>query len=292
VSATPGRKLADWIGEMLARGDAGGDTGGRLVKLVCCHIVKGNKLGDELRMVAVPAEPDEDWIAVAAQKITDQAGEEARTLGSGIQRYAVQAYFEGGEKPHGRHVFTMAGADELGSVGTEGPDAEGLTAQAMRHAEFYAQLNARAQVQQMADLQQEITGLRRENSELRADRVRNFKVMEEVYSLRAEREIATERERAKAKLFSDGAEKLGLLFPMALNHMAGKKIFPESATQVLMLKSLVESIDKATFDKLAGVLSGEQMALFFQLATSVAKPAEPAPAAESNGITTTAGQTS
>ena len=70
MSATPGRKLADWIGEMLARGDAGGDTGGRLVKLVCCHIVKGNKLGDELRMVAVPAEtpvtrPVEDTVALA-----------------------------------------------------------------------------------------------------------------------------------------------------------------------------------------------------------------------------------
>lgn len=287
MSATPGRKLADWIGEMLARGDAGGDTGGRLVKLVCCHIVKGNKLGDELRMVAVPAEPDEDWIAGAAQKITDQAGEEARTLGSGIQRYAVQAFFEGGDKPHGRHVFTMAGADELGAVGTEGPDPEGLVGQAMRHAEFYAQLNARGQVQQMQDLQQEITSLRRENAELRTDRVKSFKVMEEVYSLRAEREIALERERTKAKLLNDGAEKLSLLVPMALNHMAGKKIFPESATQALMLKSLVESIDKTTFDKLATVLSGEQMALFFQLATSVAKPADPPPPTETNGIVAT-----
>ncbi len=103
--------------------------------------------------------------------------------------------------------------------------------------------------------------------------MKSFKLMEEVYSLRAQREIELESARVKSKVISDGWEKLSLLAPMALNHMAGKNIFPESATQALMLKSLVESIDKPTFDKLAGVFSGEQMALVFNLATSVAKPA-------------------
>ncbi len=288
-AATPVRKIADWIDEMRARAD----TPGRLARLVCLHVIKGNKLGDELRMVTVPPEIDEEWIAATAHKIADQAGEEARTLGNGIQRYAVQAFFDGGgDRPSGRHVFTCAGQEELGSIGTEGPDAEGLTSQAMRHAEFYAKLNAGAALQQMEALQAEIAALRRENAGLRDDRIRSFKVMEEVYSLRAEREIATERERAKAKLFSDGAEKLGLLLPMALNHMAGKQIFPESATQALMLKSLVESIDKPTFEKLASVLNGEQMALFFQLATSVAKPANPPPPAEGSALAPSNGVTS
>jgi len=285
MSATPARKLADWIGEVLQRSD----TGGRLVKLVCSHIVKGNKLGDELRMVTVPAEPDEDWMAAAAQKITDQAGEEARTLGAGIQRYAVQAFFEGQDKAHGRHMFTMAGEEELGTVGTEGPDAEGLTAQAMRHAEFYAQLNARGQVQQMADSQREIQQLRVENMELRNERIKSFKLLEEVYSLRAKHELELETARVKSKVLSDGYEKLSLLAPMAINHMAGKQIFPESATQALLLKSFVESIDKPTFDKLSTVFNGEQMAAFFTLATSVAKPAESKPAdtavaAPANGV--------
>lgn len=280
MSMTPTRKLADWIGENRDRGDA------RLVKLVCVHLVKGNRLGDELRTCAVPVDFDEEWQSATASKIVEQAADEARTLGSGIQRYAVQAWFDGLERPHGRHVFTVAGAEDLGAISTEGTDDDGIKALLLRHTEFLTQLSTRTMAEQLQFMKGEITSLREENAELRRERIQNFKLIEEVHSQKAQQEIALRREAAKERLFTDGAEKLGLILPMVLNHWAGRKIFPENAANALTLKSFVDSISKENFDKMAGILSGEQMTLLFQLATSVSKPLEDKPTdiARANGV--------
>jgi hypothetical protein len=183
-------------------------------------------------------------------------------------------------------VFTVAGSEDLGAISTEGTDDDGIKALLLRHTEFLTQLSTRTMAEQLQFMKGEIQALRDENAQLRSERIQNFKLIEEVHSQKAQQEITLRREAAKERLFTDGAEKLGLILPMVLNHWAGKRIFPENAANALTLKSFVESIDKPTFEKMAGILSGEQMTLLFQLATSVSKPKEESPAelARANGV--------
>lgn len=277
---TEARKLADWIDEQGKRNDVG-----PLVKLVCCHVVKGNKIGDEIRVVTAPAEIDEDWSAETAEKIIEQGATEAVTLATGIQRYAVQAFFKDDPKPHARHVFTCAGGNDMGGLATtEAPDGEGLVAQAMRHTEFFAQLSAQGHLSQVQSMQKELDALRRENAELRSDRLKSFKIMEEVYGAHAEREAAARTSAVKNRIFEETADKVGVLLPIAINHLAGKQILPEKSSQLLLVKSFVDSISRDQLTELERVLKPEQLASFVNIATSVSRPAPEPPAAPSNGV--------
>jgi hypothetical protein len=277
------RKIVEFVGEAMARDDAPG----RLQRLVVCHIVKGNKLGDELRTVRVPEVPSEEWILEAATKIVSGAATEAMQLGAGVQRYAVQAYFEGEkEKPLGRIVFTCAAggdADDLGSIGTEGPDGTGLVAMAMRHSEFHATLAFKGQERREKSLMDENDRLRRQLLELENERRKSWIAMEEVYGHQVERETARRSAATKDKMWSDLWERFSLLLPIGLNQIAGKTIFPQVATTQLLLKQFVEGVSKEDFDRWSRVLRPEQMAAFVELGQSVSQLAADPKTADQNG---------
>lgn len=266
---TEARRLAGFLEETLKRDD----VPGRLCKLVVAHVIGGNKIGAEIRGVTVPDSVDEDWRTATASKIVEQAATEAVTLGTGVQRYAVLAFFEGDDKARGRHVFTCAGADEEESIGTEGPDETGLVAAAMRHTEFFAQLSARGQASQIRALLDENTMLRKENAEMRAERLKSIKAIEEIYSEQHRRAIETRMATAKAKMLEEAGDKVGLLLPLAINHMAGRKVLPETSTDTLLLRSFADTISREQLEQLAGVFRGEQLAAFIKIMTTVSTPA-------------------
>jgi hypothetical protein len=280
---TEARRLSTFLAETLKRDD----VPGRLRKLVVSHIIKGNKIGDEIRAVSIPAEAeaDEDWQNATAAKIVEQAASEAVTLAAGVQRYAVQCFFEGDEKPHGRHVFTCQGPDEdEDQIGTEGPDETGLVAASQRHTEFFAQAFGRASIAQLKSLQEENASLRKENAEMRRERIDSFKVMESIYSDQHKRALENRAAAVKGKLLEDSADKLSLMLPIAINHFAGRKVLPETSTETLMLKSFAESITRDQLDQLVSIFKPEQSAIFIRMMTQVSKPADPAPPASTNGV--------
>ena len=269
-------KLVGFITEQLGREDVDGK---KLARLVVAQIVRGNKLGDEIRTVTVPSDgASDEWLEQKAKQIVEHAVEEAVALGAGIQRYAVQAYFGTDDKPRGRHVVVCAGPEEDDAIGSEGPDETGLVAMAMRQAQFFATLASKSTLYQLKNQGEEIEALREENETLRLERLKSFKIMEEIYGQQAEHAASVRRENAKAKIFEDSAEKLQLLIPLAINHMAGKKLLPEHAGSLLLMKAWVDSINPDEFARLSAALGPEKMAAFVQLATSVskAKPEETA----------------
>lgn len=280
------RDLAIWLEETSRRDD----TPGRLRKLVVCHIVKGNKIGDEIRAVTVPDVVDEDWRDATANKVIEQGVAEAATLASGIQKYAVQAFFEGDDKPRGRHIFTVQGPDEDDDkISTESNDEAGVLGQSRRLTEFFGKEFARSTGFHARALMEENERLRKANNELLTERMKTVKMVEELMSARHERELAMTRERQKAKVLDDTVSKLGLLVPMAVNHMAGRKVLPENAPERLLLQSFAETMTAEKMTAMAGVLDATQMAALWHIMQSVATPApdsaKPASdAAPSNGV--------
>lgn len=272
---TEAMKVSAFIVETTKRDD----TPGRLRKLVVAHVVKGNKLGDEIRAVTVPESPDEDWATATANKIVEHAVQEAIALSSGIQRYAVLALFEGDDKPHGRLVFTVSGPDgDEKSLDTEGPDQDGLVAQSMAQTRFFAEIHARSATYRERSLVEENQQLRRECADLRADAQKRFKLMEDLASQKHQRDLEIMREVGTQKRFDRGAETLELMVPFALNHFTGRKLLPETAPEALLIKSLADKITKDQFTQVAGVLGPELSATLWHLMSMVSKP-KPEPAA-------------
>jgi hypothetical protein len=277
---TESRRLAVFLEEAIHRED----VPGKLRKLVVCHVVKGNKIGDELRAAVVPDPPDDDWIAATSQKIIEHATSEAATLKSGVQRYVVQALFEGDDRPHGRHVFSIDGAEDLeSSIDTDGPDADGLVGQSQKLTMFFAREYGRTGIQRERMLLEENQQLRRECADLRAEGVKRFKLLEELSSRKHERDLEQAHATAHEKRLNRSIETLEMMVPMAVNHFTGRKLLPEHAPEALLLKQLAEKVTPDQFAQCAAVLGPELAATLFHLMSMVAKPAEAAP--KPNGTT-------
>jgi hypothetical protein len=276
-----------FLEETLARTD----VPGRLRKLIVCHVIKGNKLGDEIRAVSVPDEPGEEWRTSTALKIAEQTAAEAVALSSGVQRYAIQALFEGDDKPHGRTIITAAGTDtDDGALDTEGPDGEGLVTQAMAQTRFFAQAFGRSSVQQIHTLQTSVDKLTKENEELRAERLKTLRTVEEIMTARHERELEIMRETAKHKVLQETADKIGLLIPVAINHIAGRKLLPENAPERMMVQAFAQRLTPEKLQRLAssGAFDEAELVAFLNIMQSLAGPPAAPPAADkptpSNGV--------
>ena len=272
---TEARKVAEFLLETRRRDD----VPGRLRKLVVAHIVKGNKLGDEIRAVTVPDAPDEEWAQATATKIVDHAAGEAVALRSGVQRYAVQALFEGDDKPHGRLVFTVTGpTEDDDAIDTEGPDETGVLAQSMTQTRFFAEIHSRSATYRERSLTEENQQLRRENGELREHIVKGFKMQEELATQKHQRELEAIRETANQKRLDRAADSLELMVPFAVNHIAGRKLLPEKAPEALIIKQLAEKMTPEMFAQVTAILGPELGAALFHLMQMVAKPAPEAAA--------------
>jgi hypothetical protein len=293
---TETQKVERFIADQLSPSDDG--QPGQLAKLVVAHIIKGNKLGDEIRTVVIPeVQPSGEWISGIAGRLVERATQEALSLASGIQRYAVQAFFrvEGAieDRPRSRHVFVCQGSDEeLDQIGTEGPDETGQIAQLQRHTEAAVKLALGHSIQTRRADQEEIARLRQENLELRQQQAADFKMMMEVYGMRREQLSEDRREAVKTKILEDGADKLALLLPIAINHLAGKKVFPEDVASQMLTKAFCESLTKDDISRLGAVLAPEKVAALVNLALTISKPrpetakdAAAAPASNGVGVT-------
>lgn len=281
---TNARLIETFLEETIARTD----VPGRLRKLIVCHVIKGNKLGDEIRAVSVPDEPSEEWRSSTATKIAEQAAAEAVALSSGVQRYVVQALFEGDDKPHGRTIITAQGTDEDDDkLDSEGPDGEGLVTQAMAQTRFFAQLASHSSMRQVQALQTSVDRLTKENEELRADRLKSLKVVEEIMSARHERELEVMRETGKQRLLDQTADKLGLLIPVAVNHIAGRKILPENAPERMLVQAFAQRLTPEKLQRLAtsGAFDEAELVAFLNIIQSLAGPPAPdKPPTPANGV--------
>lgn len=280
-------KISEFIAAQLERdGEAA-----RLVKIVCVQIVKSNRLGDELRTVSVPEDDkrDDDWPDLTAAKIFDAAAEEAAKLGTGLQRYAVQAWFEGEDRGRARMIFAVAGADLSGkdALELEGPDLEGQIGQQIRHNEFLQQLLFRSNGQNNRELQEENSRLRKECADLRADQFRMLDKVRAIALADAERVATDRREAVKTRLLEGSVEKIELFLPHAINAWSmrkyGKTVFPDAAMQMVTAKTFVDSITDAELKKIETAIGPEKAALLVQFATSISKLPDDAKAAAGAG---------
>jgi hypothetical protein len=263
------------------------EPGDRAVKLKLVHLQGGGaRTGEELRTIVVPAAVDAEWVDATSIRIAKLAADEADALPGGVQRYAVHAFsVDTDRKALGRVVWTCQGGQGFddGLTGTEAPTAEGLVAGAQRHTEFWARLAAGQQVSFIAQLQEELKRLRSENQDLNDRYAKQFEMMEALASAHEERSQKRRLADVKVKALENGAEKLALLLPMAINHLVGRKVLPEAAGAVLTQKAFVESIGSEDWVKLEQILRPEAMALLLQMSMAVSKPAPDEPAA--NGVT-------
>jgi hypothetical protein len=149
---------------------------------------------------------------------------------------------------------------------------------AMRHAEVFAQLGSRGSMHQLRallednrELRKDIKALNQELRDMHAERFKGLRLLEDLQTAHMERDIRLASEKQKAKILEEAVDKVSIIAPILINHLAGRKIFPETAANVLALKSFGESLKAEDFEALRNTLKPEAYGLLIQTLTSVSK---------------------
>lgn len=262
------RRVESWLAQFLHRQLLIDRPGDRCTRLQLLH------LGIRQRSCAtwpISTAIDEEGVNEIGCEMLDAAQDDAAGLG-GRQRYAIVVYRE--QRPDQvaeSRVFLRQGgggdlADEDTEVDSEGPTSLGLLAQLMRHNEANAKnmiLSTQDVIQAQAKM---ITALSERNQRMEEQHLKGVVAYESLLSERHVRDLATKEHEMRARVFTQGMDKLSLLLPIVVNKLAGRRLMPEP-TSVLneMVGALFESITSAQYEKFGEILTPEQHAMVLNL---------------------------
>lgn len=205
----------------------------------------------------------ETFIEQLINGVEEAAHDDAESLG-GHQRYLLLAYFKGADKPLGRCGFRMEAGDDEDEgdeeLASEPANAKGLVAQTMRHQEATMRTSIMGHNHMMSMMQRTIDSQQDTINALLKEKFDSIKLIEEMLSLKQERDLEARKALHAEEMKEAGFKKLMLLGPSLVNRVVGKKVLPEETTPMQeTLKAFAESLTMEQMEKLQGVLTSEQV---------------------------------
>jgi len=271
VSSINVAKIAGWVRSCV------GKSKGALVKVRVVHQLSPDSgtvlLEDDLPQNDLDADQiAHDWNAL----IQDDANS-----WRGRQTYTLAGYREGDDRPlasvsvaaEGTRAGGAYSTGELnGADGNPGALAAGFTAMTqtlLRHLEVKERLLLQLVKDQRSDSLAVLNFLKGENqakaariTELEAKHMETVVLIEDLLSMRQEREVIAEKAKGEEKRKNDIFEKTVLLGAAAVNAYLGSKAVPEMGSPALMaVEAFLKSLDGKQFEEILSKLKPEQQAV-------------------------------
>lgn len=239
------------------------------------HLGAGKgKLDDVDKVPALKVEEIEEGEADAtvdrfAFQLHEIAEQDANGF-QGVQTYAFLAFFEENPEKHvSRYTLRIVSSDE----DEESPDASvsepangtGLTAQAMRHSEAFARIGTQASMHQMTLQQRTIQTQADLIERLASERMESFKLIEELYSRKHERDMEVMEKTASLKTRTELIERVTPLLPVIAAKLTGMPLLPKGDDKNQGLRAILSSIDETQMGQLQAILRPEQMGLLAEM---------------------------
>jgi hypothetical protein len=220
---------------------------------------------------SAPGAPD-----MIAGELGEALQRDADGFGSGVQRYAIYAYFEKApHQPAFRKVLMVAGSGPLDNEDsglTEAPSAVGLVSQLMRHNEINQKNSMVAMGFLFATQQKQLERLMEANDTKDKRQFDLLLLLEEIMSTKHEREVRMEEVKAGIEMRKKGVEKLETLFPIVMNRLTKTNAFPEKASPAaLMAASFFDSLTPQQTEVFRQTLSPEQLQAMIEVVHSTEK---------------------
>jgi len=256
---TERKKLEQWLRRQLYARD-------NCSKFAMRHISSEGKAGNEVWSIDVPKKGlSEEKMETLLGEINQCAYDDACGIG-GLQRYVVQSFHSGSEKPSQRYVFRVEGeSPEDDGMDSEPATQKGLIAQQMRHNEALARTITMMVTQLGPSFNRTIGQLTEHNEKLMDKHMENIVATEELLSLKHTRDLEMKQLESKDKRANDVWEKAQILVPFVANRLLGKKVLPESIEpQMAMLKALLSSFSQEQVQNLMMGMSVEQRMAFLE----------------------------
>lgn len=228
----------------------------------------------------------EETVLLLAEQAWELAQNDANGIGEGVQKYAIQAWFEGNaEKPLSRYTLRFGQEDDEegnddASV-SEPPNKTGLVAQAMRHSEAFARIGTQASIHQLSMQQRTIESQQRLIEELTKDKLQYLRDAEELASQKHQRDLEMKEKEASLKLKTEALERVTNYFPLIAQKLFGRKALPAGDGKTTpTIKQFLQSLTLEQMEKARGVLDESQIALLAEMMMEQQNEEQPQPKTE------------
>jgi hypothetical protein len=251
-------QIRDWVLREVAYPDT---KRGKCAKVIVRHLnLERKPNGDVIALPVKLEEGAEDEIEPLLAQIAEAAQQDATDANSGVQTYAIYAYYSNDSSYVPRKIFRVAADTEFERdlAPSEPPTEKGLVAQSMRHVEAvmrHATISTGMQIQSM----------QRENQRL-AEMVERFSaqqldlmvLLQDTMNDATKRRLAERREEANLAIKEEALSKVSALLPAIVNRISGKQVLPEEDPGIMLLSSLFESMTDEQQNQLMSMLSPAQ----------------------------------
>ena len=240
-------QIGQWLRQNILANDP---EQGTCYKLVIKHFsITKKPQGDvtTIKLADSPLGVDPGAIDGIISDVIDAAQEDANALHSGLQLYAVFAYFTNNPNYVPRRFFRVGAEEEYdpeasGADPSETPDSRGLVAQAMRHVEAIMKTSVLNTSYLIQTLQQENAGLRQTVQQQGELSIEMGALVQETLDNSTARRLAEKEAENKQNMMGAVFEHLKLLLPVILNKISGQKIAPETDPSFQLLAALFEGM--------------------------------------------------
>jgi len=238
------QQLEDWVRRTVAYPDT--KLHGKCSKVALRHLNLSNQVQGDVNTFQVKLEDGaEDEIAPLLHQIAEAAQGDANDQNSGVQKYAVYAYFPADKLYVPRKIFRVAPLDEeveRDVVPSEPPTEKGLVAQTMRHLEAVMRHATVAQGYQMQVMQREMERISSMNEKFSQREIDFLVLFQDTMNDATKRRLAERKEEAGIAMKEEALSKLSTLLPVIVNRIAGKPVLPQEDTSFMLMSSLLENL--------------------------------------------------
>ena len=237
------QQITDWVREHVVISKPGF---GRCRKLILRHLSIENKPQGDVQAFNIPN--DEGLVGeieMIVNKIVDAAQRNANDYASGMQKYALYAYYPDDQSYVPHKIFKVSAEDEsdMGDLSpSEPPNEKGLTAQLMRHNEAIMKTAIMQSTFVFQIMQRETARLSDKDERNEKQRLDMILLQQETLNDAHARRLSERKEEGDIALREGVFEQLKVLMPIIANRVAGKQIFPEEDKSFLLMATLLENL--------------------------------------------------
>lgn len=260
------QQITDWVREHVVISKPGF---GRCRKLILRHLSIENKPQGDVQAINVPN--DEGLVGeieMIVNKIVDAAQRNANDYASGMQKYALYAYYPDDQSYVPHKIFKVSAEDEsdMGDLSpSEPPNEKGLTAQLMRHNEAIMKTSTMKDTFLFSIMQREMARLSDKDERNEQQRMDMIVLQQETLNEAHTRRLSERKEEGDIALREGVFEQLKVLMPIIANRVAGKQIFPEEDKSFLLMATLLENLTDEQQAFFRDSLSPPQVAILAEI---------------------------
>ena len=260
------QQITDWVREHVVISKPGF---GRCRKLILRHLSIENKPQGDVQAFNIPNdEAIVGEIEIIVNKIVDAAQRNANDYASGMQKYAIYAYYPDDQTYVPHKIFKVSAEDEsdMGDLSpSEPPNDKGLTSQLMRHNEAIMKTSTMKDTFLFSIMQRELARLSDKDERNEQQRMDMILLQQETLNEAHSRRLSERKEEGDIALREGVFEQLKVLMPIIANRVAGKQIFPEEDRSFLLMATLLENLTDEQQAFLRDSLSPPQMAILAEI---------------------------